>query len=446
MKLKKYLQFIKESLKDDIEEKKLWKLTEEDIKEYMLEITDAGYDIYIEFGFCNKIKQGYYKNGDWLYKEKEIFDKKLKSGEAIPSYWIQIQKGIKKISNDDVTSTFQFACSIISEEGNTEISVQDDEGGLGDPEKIVIKGGLFYTNDWSKSEPELLETEEYIAIFAKGKESFEVKDKDLVEYYNWSDVIVKDNSVYTEISLEDLSNLILSRKSDYKDILVKGEEAMYDNYFGSDYQPDTPSMFQYNLNKENGALLIKAMIKELGGLENFISECNNEYLEGKSEEEVIEYLLKERFYDTLKKLCKDSEVCQEVKQTIGDWNMHAHIDEEYKNVINEFDRIVSKELKFSKEDKEVKKYYTTKDAEGNQVRREYEDIVTFYIIPYNNDWIGEKDEDDLKDKSLYEIFMDWLSEQNLNYDMNPRLSDYGDVDSKSLNKDIKYDLEGYLKN
>lgn len=56
MRLKKYIQFIKESLKEDIEEGKLWKLSEEDITDYMLEITDAGYSVSVEFGFSEKVK------------------------------------------------------------------------------------------------------------------------------------------------------------------------------------------------------------------------------------------------------------------------------------------------------------------------------------------------------------------------------------------------------
>ena len=40
MKLKRYIQFIKESIKEQIEEGTLWKLTEDDITDYMLEITE----------------------------------------------------------------------------------------------------------------------------------------------------------------------------------------------------------------------------------------------------------------------------------------------------------------------------------------------------------------------------------------------------------------------
>ena len=448
--IKKYLQFISESIKEKIEEKSLWKLSEDDITDYMLEITDAGYSVSVEFGFSEKVKQYSYKDGKRVETEEDIFTDKVKAGDKVtPAYWISIIKG-DRIKNDDVTSTFQFACSIIAEEANAEISVNDSDGNLGDPDGIEIKGGLFYTDNWNSSEPELLEVDN-IAIFAKCKETVIFTEKDLVEYYNWKDAIVKEDKVYVEFDIEDMSDIMLSRNSNYKDILLKGQEDMYDDYYGSDYQPDIPSMIQYTLTNENNHLLIKAMIKEVGGLEDMINhigdECSDEAYEsvkGKSEEEVIQFLLKERFYNTLKQLCKNSEICQEIRQTIGDWEMNAHVDSNYQSILDEFDEIVEEKFKFTKDKREVTKYYTSKDAEGNQTRREYQELDTFYTIPYNNDWIDNYDGERLKDLSLHDIFKEWCGEQYFTYEMNPYFSDSGDVDSKALNTEIKGDLERYL--
>ena len=449
--IKKYLQFISESIKEKIEEKSLWKLSEDDITDYMLEITDAGYSVSVEFGFSEKVKQYSYKDGKRVETEEDIFTDKVKAGDKVtPAYWISIIKG-DRIKNDDVTSTFQFACSIIAEEANAEISVNDSDGNLGDPDGIEIKGGLFYTDNWNSSEPELLEVDN-IAIFAKSKETVTFTQENLVEYYNWTDAIVKeDGKVYVELDIEDMSDIMLSRNASYKDILVKGEENMYDNYYSNDYQPDIPSMIQYTLDNENDKLLIKAMIKEVGGLENMINhigdECSDEAYEsvkGKSEEEVIEFLLKERFYNTLKQLCKNSEICQEIRQTIGDWELNAHVDSNYQSILDEFDEIVEKEFTFTKDKREVTKYYTSKDAEGNQTRRKYQELDTFYTIPYNNDWIDNYDGERLKNLSLHDIFKEWCGEQYFTYEMKPYFSDYGDVDSKALNTEIKGDLERYL--
>ena len=449
MRIKKYLNFIKESIKEDIEKGTLWKLTEDDITDYMLEITDAGYYVSVEFGFCETITQHSYNRPS---VEKDVFTEKVKSGDEVtPAYWIKIDKS-DRVKNDDVTSTFQFACSIIAEEANAEISINDADGNLGDIDGIEIKGGLFYTDNWNSGEPELLETDSYIAIFAKSKETVTFTQENLVEYYNWTDAIIKDGNIYVEVNLEDMSDIMLSRSSNYKDILVKGEEDLYDNYYGSDYQPDIPSMIQYTLTKENNNLLIKAMIKEVGGLESMINhigdECSDEVYEsvkGKSEEEVIEFLLNERFYETLKQLCKNSEICQEIRQTIGDWEMNAHVDSNYQSILDEFDEVVESEFTYTKERREVTKHYTSKDAEGNQTRREYQELDTFYKIPYNNDWIDNEDADRLKGNSLFDIFKEWCGEQYFTYEMKPNFSDYGDVNSVALNKDLKSDLERYLK-
>jgi len=450
MKLKRYIHFISESIKEQIEEKTLWKLTEDDITDYMLEITDAGYIVSVYFGFCETIQET-----NWSTKEvknKDVYTDKVKSGDKVrPAYWIQIIKG-QRLKNDDVTSTFQFACSIIEEEANAEISIHDADGNIGDIDGIEIKGGLFFTDNWNSGEPESLEANDYIAIFAKSKDTVEFTEEDLVKYYNWSDAIIKEGNIYVEVNLEDMSDIMLSRNSSYKDILVNGEEDMYDNYYGSDYQPDIPSMFQYTLTKENNQLLIKAMIKEVGGLEDMINhigdECSDEAYESvkdKSEEEVIQFLLKERFYETLKQLCKNSEICQEIRQTIGDWEMNAHVDSNYQSILDEFDEVVESEFTFTKEKREVTKYYTSKDSEGNQTKREYQELDTFYIIPYNNDWINNEEADRLKGNSLFDIFKDWCGEQYFTYEMKPNFSDYGDVDSKALNNEIRRDLEGYLK-
>ncbi len=48
MKLKRYLQFIKESLKEDLESGKIWELDEDQICEYLIELDDAGY-LYVDF-------------------------------------------------------------------------------------------------------------------------------------------------------------------------------------------------------------------------------------------------------------------------------------------------------------------------------------------------------------------------------------------------------------
>lgn len=153
-----------------------------------------------------------------------------------------------------------------------------------------------------------------------------------------------------------------------------------------------------------------------------------------SEEELTDYLLRERFRKTIEKIGLQTEVMTEVRDQVANWEMGAHCDDNYGEIISEFDRIVKDALgDFNKVERKVTKHWTTKQGE----KREYDTEITYFQIPYSNDWVENLDTEDLKDKSLDGIFREWLSEQSFNYEMNPRFSDWGDVDNKELNKDIR---------
>ena len=445
MKLKRYIQFVKESLKEDLESGKIWELDEDQIREYLIELDDAGYLIVVNFGFVKKHTIHYYNKPS---VEKDVYTENIVAGEEIrPAYNIVIEKS-RDLSNEDVSDAFKFACSIIADEGDCDISIHDSEGGLGDVEGIEIKGGFFYTDNWNSSKPELLEAGNYIEIFAKQKNTIKIKPTDLEEYYGWNVDVKKEGQLWAEIDLEDLADFILSSRSEYKDSLVKGQEHMWDYYELSNYYPEINSLFQYDLDKENEVLLVKSLIKEMGGFEQTINhigdECDNDVYEavkGMSEEELINYLLKERFYDTIKQLVKSSDVFTEIKSDVANWEMSAHCDDNYDELVSNFDSIVSDELgQFEKVVKEVTKHYTTRDGR----RVEYKTDVTYYQFPYNNDWISDIDSEYLFNKDLDELFRDFVRESNIDRNLNPRISDYGSVDKVEMNKDIKAYLTRYL--
>ena len=68
----------------------------------------------------------------------------------------------------------------------------------------------------------------------------------------------------------------------------------------------------------------------------------------------------------------------------------------------------------------------------------------FESLGWNSYWIDNEDADRLKRHSLFDIFKEWCGEQYFSYEMKPYFSDYGSVDSKALNQDLKSDLERYL--
>jgi hypothetical protein len=447
MKLKRYIQFIKESLKEDLDSGKIWELNEDQIREYLIELDDAGYLIVVNFGFVKKHTINYYNKPS---VEKDVYTENIVAGEEIrPAYWIEIQKS-KDVNNEDVTDSLKFACSIIEDEADADIKLYDTDTDV-DINTTLIKGGIFINVD-PEDNMSGEEANNYISIFAKQRNTIKIKPIDLEDYYGWTVKVKKEEQLWAEMDLEDLADFILSPRSDYKDSLVKGQEHMWDYYDISGYYPDIISLFQYDLDKENEVLVAKSIIKELGGYEQTINhigdECDNQIYEDvkdMTEEELIKYLLSERFYKTIEQLANHSEVLQEIRETIANFEMSAHCDDNHDEIVSSFDSIVSDELgQFEKVEKEITKYYTTKDTEGNQVKREYKTNVTYYQFPYNNDWISDIDSEYLFNKDLDELFRDFVRESNIDRNLNPRISDYGSVDKVEMNKDIKAYLTRFL--
>ena len=408
MKLKRYIQFINESIKEQIDEKKFWKLDEDDIREYLIDLTDAGYLITVGFGFCETWTEHRYNKPPF---KKEIYTEKVKSGEDVrPSYWIQIESS-GSVNNDDVTSALQFAYSIISEQANADIVINDADGSL-DIDRILLKGGLFINtepdDDNSGEEAEL-----YIAMFVKQKDLVEISEVDLMNYYGWDVDEVKNGHLYLHIDLEDMCDIMLDRKDRWKDILVGGmQDGFWDNYDIWNYAPDINSLFQYTLDKDNVVLLVKSMIKEMGGLENTINHIGDE--------------CSDEAYESVKGKSED-----EVANTVADWEMSAHADANFDELESAFDDIVGKEFEYSKIKKEI-------ESKGYKIEKE------FYVIPFSNDWISETDSEDLYNKNLKDIFDEWCGHQYFTYEIKPYFSDYGNVDNKKLNSEIKGNLERYL--
>ena len=453
MKLKRYFDFIKESLKEDINNLKLWSLNEDDIRELFLQLTDEGWLVTVEFGF-----EGEYEN--WKGNKSREFTKKILPGEEVtPAYWIEITPS-SNITSEDVTDDFLFAfytlkdrlrtpkeqLTIFEEESDAKIEVRDYDGVL-DKDDILIKGGLFIGKDLEDTDQ--VEVNSYLAIFANDPKKYEFTEKEIAEYYEWDcDYIDDKGNIYIHIDTEDLAYELLERNDQYLDILTKGMELMWDHYESHYYIPETQSFFDYSLDKENSILMVKAMIKEAGewGVlkdENIVVDIDEDF---NSEEDFINYVLKERFYYTLEKMCKNSEICQGIKQTVAEWEMSAHVDQNYDAIISNFDSKVADEFEYTKIEKEVKKHYTTTNSEGEKEKRYLKDNVLYYQIEFEKDWVMDFDSEDLFNfNNLLDIFMEYCGHQYYSKSLNPSIYDYGDVDRKSMNSDIKSHLTNFLK-
>lgn len=467
MKIKRwndFISYIKES-KETEEEFNPWMLDEDDIRDYFQESIDEGYQIEVRYGFVGEERMWNYKESRTHYVER--FTKKMESGNNTPAISILITG--EKVSSNDVSDNLKFAYSIIAEEADADISILDNDGEIGDIEGITAKGGLFFTdatwNTGSLSKPE--EVEGYVEFLVKKKQQIKITQTQLAKYYDWSRYEEKDGMLYVDYNLEDLSDLLLSRDSNYKDLLIDGS-SIYDSYWGNDYQPDFNSLFDYYLDKENKALFLKCLIKDAGGLENFVSyigdECDDmvydtikvmmedKEVEPESTKEerkikdITEYLLKERFYNTLKQISNDSEILSDIKQSYEYWASNAHAEANLQQIKDEFDEILDDNFTYIKGTREVeKKSKFNKDENGNW--RTYKEEETFYLIRFSDDWMEDFEVDDLEQESLETIFSEYCYKtEKTGYELKPHFSDYGDVDDKEWNKDVKSDLLRFLRN
>jgi hypothetical protein len=431
MKLKRYLDFIKESFSEyNKKGVDIWKLENEDIKDMFIDFIDEGWSVTIEKGFKDK-------SGDFdFFKEKVYLNESL-----IPAYWISLSTK-SGTSSKDMSDLFKDIIKRLVDFSDGEligIFVNDWSHGYNNDqywiENIKVAGGFIDENDF-------IENSGY--IFIAEKEEIEIDEKNLVNYYNIqledTEFESLNKGLFVHVDLGTLASKLIKDDKWEKTITecdyYKGPiNNFWDNYHSYYYSPDFISLINYDLNKENLDLLIKAVIKETGGIDEVKRHIGDELDNDKYEEVkdldlegLVDFFKSERFYDTLKHFTKDSEIYYEVNNTVADWGSAAHAEQNYKDMMNEFDSIVEKEFKYNRKFRE------------ERVKQE----MTIYEIEFKNEWIDDWEFRDIDGNSLYDIFYEYMS--NLSYyDFEPNFSDYGDVDSNKMNLEIKSLLTNFLK-
>ena len=456
MRLKKYLQFIKEST----ETPSLYWIDQQEINDVFQYILDEGYSINVDkifFGYIGYSGGKYYNQSNDDLKTFDINnDDVIFRGESYtPGYKITIVKS--QYSGDDVTDEFQSAISQLKGNGFIVDTIEDEDGKTNLENIHLLKGSII---TWIPEKPgkpltsnqeDMADGDIYISsasldLLIRQSEEVKMTEKMLAEIYEWKCDRIEGNSIYCHIDIDDMARGILS-SSDYKrwgSILEDGELDIGD-YYGEGYYPDINSVFQYNLKGENSTLLVKAIIKELGGLESTLNELEDleiyEELVGKSEDEVIQILLKERFLRGIIKLGTDSDIMGSVRECVSDWEIQAHCEQNWEDLIKEFDECVSEVTSYTKFEKEVDKYYIKKDTNEKVY---YKSMVTYYEIPFDDKWIEEYGKS-LKGYSLESLFVEWCYDDYTNYELKPHFKDWGDVNSGELNKEISSIIKHNLK-
>lgn len=455
--IKRWSNFINESIQS-----KMYWLSEEDIKDVFQSLIDEGFKIR-----TSKVFMGYtgWSDGNYLDSQNKKltlfdiiqYDVLFRKESYYPGWRIMIQSD-RAHSKADLTEEFQSAISQLEGEGYKIQKIEDEDGNTNLDNIHIVNGSIITWIPEQPGKPYTLDKEEWadgdivsiskdLLIYIYQTDEIVPTEKDLSEIYDWKCDRIEGNSIYCHVDIEDMARALLSRSSfqHYGTMLCDGIDI--ENYYGSGYECDIPSLFQHHLTPENEENLLKCVIQEFGGLENFVKECKNPDLEGKNEQEVISYLSKERFHRTLEKVLKDSEVTDTIRQTVSDWERQAHCDANQKELEEAFDDLISDEgIQWNKKlYKEVEKYYYKKLPEGGQQRVPYKENVLHYELPFQDSWIEEYGKS-CRNHQLSSLFWEWTSDRYFENELKPRFSDWGDVNKIELNKEISSILKYCIKN
>jgi hypothetical protein len=327
-----------------------------------------------------------------------------------------------------------------------------DNGGVLDINDIKLQGGIsIRTED--------IDVEEPISVYLIWFEDVHLTDKMIYEYYSIPQDkhtrFTEKGSAQIAVPRDRISDWIIPNKSDYKDIIDDTDYDIYQWYYGGDWYPDHDSFFTYHLENETIYLLLRCCFNKFDELKVEYPEFLSEY---DSLEEFIQNITKpkDRWSNNWGKLGKflDKEeltgnIYNELRSKYADYSMHAKADEDYKAVMSDFDESVEEELGttiIEKFNQEEKKRYRTKDKDGREVWKETTYERPYYRLGFNLEWLSRLESSDLFDLgSVEDEIGEWFYNNKDKVELNPRLSDYADVDDKEFNKESRADIKWQME-
>lgn len=436
MKLKRYLDFIKESVDNEIE--LLWKHKEEDFKWYLTEFTDNEYTIDFHTKFIIECQKNI---GSWSkpqYKSTYGITEVLMLSDIRPCYIIQITE-TPDAPGGDLTESLYFTKAVIeSEMGmNCEIMINDErydewsnyeileDDSIKIEDGEITKDGVEYDN---------------ICIVCWYENPIKISNEKIFEYYNWdkdekcSDgnpkiQFSKKSGIWVRIDQDDLSGIVDWRGSDMAlSNLLDGVDIYH-----SDFIPDTDSVVRYYLNDDARSALVKFLIKEAGGLDTFIEEIEtNLDLEGLTEEKVINDILEESYLRTLVSATDlfGGDTWDDIRRDYQSWDDQSVADK-YDNALQSaFDDKLGENFEFQKE--EYKSDF--------KVGTKYYSLYYYWILledKFIDELVRDHDymESDIKGIGADRLPMEWFGRCGETTKL--YVSDqYGDVDTDEFSKEI----------
>ena len=168
----------------------------------------------------------------------------------------------------------------------------------------------------------------------------------------------------------------------------------------------------------------KILIKEIGSLDDFREQYED--VDFETEDDLVEFLLKERFYTTLDQMIKysDSDLVSDIEMSYNGLYVGAIYSAHEKELEYAFDKIVSDNFKYIKDNN---------------------DKGVFYKIKFNMEWLEEYyfDYDFLSSYPLKDIFDEYISREYWENSMSPDFSDYAHINNELFNKEVERLIKYY---
>jgi hypothetical protein len=199
-------------------------------------------------------------------------------------------------------------------------------------------------------------------------------------------------------------------------------------------------LIRYHLNDEALKHLIKKIISDNGGLESFLNEYSDESdldLEGKSEEEVIELILNERFKSTLEVICKDNDTVDDIRRDYDSWDAQSRVDKFEDNLQKDFDKILSNSFTFEKD--QYRSEFKGGDGKWYNLYR-YWILIEGKLI--DGLFLDGYDLEDLKNCGLTALPSEWFEKCGESEKLYANDPIYGDVDTNEFSNEM---IVVYLK-
>ena len=431
MKLFRYSTFIKESKGEDI-----FQLNSDDIRSYFRDIELEGYKISISTMLCTEVEGGFHIIND----DDDFYDVMPGDGDDFyVGYKVEFNVDHPGSGQDDVTSVFHESIRRILGEGYKLILVENNDG-----EDITKEFDHIYFQDGkikNKYQPptggkswDLYTT--HLGVYLMQDYKLEANYKNFKEIFNWNG----DYHIY--VPIDHLSSTILKNNDGWERVLINGYEEIEDNYESYYYAPDGWHSLFRELDKENETLLLKCLIKESGGLETFIEECDDESLIGKNQQEVIDIILDDRYLNILDRFdISDFESSGDIRNLIADWYCSAHASQNLKEVYQAFDKIINQNFK------DWERVMRERTIWSSSLKKNIIIECPHYKIGFDMVWLKSYSSlYDIHDIHVADMFGEWTTDElSRTETLDPYFSDYGDVNTKDMNSDIKMELESFLK-